>query len=182
MKRVFSNNENVNYIDYIKNKQGIEIIKTTISKNKNLDYFFNYNDFILLTKVYFKYNKLDDCNLVNLTSIYDANQSFVVYNQVSTHIKTCECCKNSRDLSDLNLCEEIKNILYPLGKIINNKKDTIYFPKKLNLNNWCKKCSDRNKSECIPRIQHPCEDKCKKEKCKPCGKYGMCNNTKPLFI
>ena len=44
-------------VEYIKNKQGVENLKTikSNSKNKNINRFNNYEQFIMFSKTYYKY-------------------------------------------------------------------------------------------------------------------------------
>ena len=74
-KRVFANNDTINFNDYLKRKTGNEIIKNIKSKpnyNTNINTFMNYEKFILLTKAYFN----SFCKLKILFSI--SNHFFIL--------------------------------------------------------------------------------------------------------
>jgi len=160
-KRVFSNMNNLNFCDYNNLKKGFEIIKNKKSQNLTLDYFFSYSDFLTLTKVFFKYNNSNNNNYENVPfSIIEGTESFDIYSKISLHINNCEECKNSNSNYEYLLnCKEITNILYPIGKYITNEKnDCIYFPNKLNINEFCIKQKNN-----LPKIIHS-EDKSKKNK------------------
>jgi len=153
-KRVFSNMNNLNFCDYNNLKKGIEIMKNKKSQHLTLDYFFSYSDFLTLTKVFFKYNNNNSSNNNYEKvpfSIIEGTESFDIYNKISLHVNNCEECKNSNSNFEYLLnCKEIQNILYPIGKyIINEKSDTIYFPNKLNINEFCIKQKNN-----LPKIIH----------------------------
>jgi len=162
-KRVFSNMNNLNFCDYNNIKKGIEIMKNKKSQDLTLDYFFSYSDFLTLTKVFFKYNNnaISNNNYEKVPfSIIEGSESFNIYNKMSLHINNCEICKNSNNNYEYFMnCKEITNILYPLGKYITNEKNnTIYFPNKLNINEFCVK----QKND-LPKIIQT-EDKSNKNK------------------
>jgi len=154
-KRVFSNMSNLNFSDYNNLKKGMVIMKNKKSQILTLDYFFSYSDFLTLTKVYFKYNNIYNNNNTYEKvpfSIIEGTESFDIYNKINLHINNCETCKTI-EKSDNNFeyiikCKEVKNILYPLGKYITNEKsDCIYFPSKLNINEYCV-----NEKKILPKI------------------------------
>jgi hypothetical protein len=260
-KRVFSHNTDINFNDYLKNKKGVQMMKNINSKSVNVNFFFNYDDFITLTKVYFKYSNLNINSLQVPTNIYEASTSYVLYQNILSHIKDCDHCGNCNDILKLNDCKEIKGILYPFGNYIKKiSSNNVYLHTTMNLNNWCKSCdkdnvniddfikeynltnneydsddscdccqeNNKNKSEfndynifdkkynnmypsqnkfifnkkeindyssqyeeiqrmnaysIYPNINKKTCKKCvKRENEKTCGKYGLCKNTKPLFI
>ena len=78
--RVFSHLNDINYNDYIRNKQGVEIIKNTKSKigPKIIKYFYSYSDFITLAKVYYKYLTRGQVGIQVPTNILNTNTSFLV--------------------------------------------------------------------------------------------------------
>lgn len=153
--RVFSHSNDNNFNDYIKNKRGLAIIQNIKSKigNNTIKYFFNYNDFIILTKVYYKHlSKTNNHHISVPTNMLSTNTSFLVYDQVQAHLNTCRFCNSSTDLFNLceTKCDNLLGILYPYGNYIstnsnnsNNVSKNIYFPSKIDLNNWCsEKCSN----------------------------------------
>lgn len=111
-KRLFANSNEMNFVDYIKNKSGVEILKNTKSKigNQELTYFFSYNDFINLTKVFFRYLNKNKCVTTAVPiSLNDTNTSFIL---IQEHMNHCSFCKDYDSLCSLD-CHELKNILYP---------------------------------------------------------------------
>ena len=210
--RVFSNDHDVDYHEYLQNKNGIEIIKNIKSKNKNLSmhYFINYQQFITLTKAYYKFIDLEKCNSYALASLFQSNTSFITYQQWINHINKCNHCHYQKNdifnIYNNDHCKELKQILYPYGEYISNYISNIYFPSNLDLNKWCLK-----KKDCCREIvtHHRCDyknfiinnknnyhdiDDNKNDRVnnstsiyhnsnkKQCGKYGLCKNAKPLFI
>jgi hypothetical protein len=181
-KRVFSHNNEMNFNDYNSIKKGLQIIKNKKSQDMNLNYFFSYHEFLILTKVFFKYTYTNDIieriplNILNGT---EGSENFDSYNKILIHLNNCEDCKKSKNVVEISNCQEIKNILYPLGKYFSLKKDTIYFPSKLDLNEWCIKPKSEiyiNNNEIKP-LKKKVECCCKNSFCK----YGLCKNAKPLF-
>jgi hypothetical protein len=148
--RVFSHLNDINYNDYIRNKQGVEIIKNTKSKigPKIIKYFYSYSDFITLAKVYYKYLTRGQVGIQVPTNILNTNTSFLVYDKVNAHVNSCKYCYNNSKLNcgDLLNCSDLLGILYPYGKYIsNNINKNMYFPSRIDLNNWCSNsCSNNN--------------------------------------
>lgn len=187
-KRVFSHNNEINFNDYNSIKKGLEIIKNKKSQDMNLDYFFSYHEFLILTKVFFKYSYSNDSIEkipLNILNGKESSENLNAYNKIFIHLDkdNCNDCKNSKNIVELSNCQEIKNILYPLGKYFTFKKDTIYFPTKLDLNEWCVKSEpeiyiNTNTNNEIKPSKKKVECCCKKSFCK----YGLCKNAKPLFI
>ena len=147
-KRVFANNNNLNFNDYLKYKNGREIIKnirTKTNSNKNINIFLNYEKFILLTKAYFKYFTREEPIIGIPVDIYNSNVSFIVYESLLSHIKDCNKCRFSKDIIKLYDCDEIKGILYPYGKYIEYKtSQTIFLHNRINLDESCRSiyCKD----------------------------------------
>jgi len=190
-KRVFSNMNNLNFCDYNNLKKGIEIMKNKKSQNLTLDYFFSYSDFLTLTKIFFKYNNNVISEKVPF-NIIEGTESFDIYNKMSLHINNCEVCKNSNsNFECLMNCKEIKNILYPLGKYFTNEKNgTIYFPNKLNINEFCVKqkndlpkiiqTEDKSKKNKISELESLKTNTTENKKCSCCILKNK--KAKPLFI
>ena len=153
--RVFSHLNDINYNDYIRNKQGVEIIKNTKSKKgpKIIKYFYSYSDFITLAKVYYKYLTKGQVGIQVPTNILNTNTSFLVYDKLNAHVNSCKYCYNLKlncnnllKCDDLLNCSDLLGILYPYGKYIsNNINKNMYFPSRIDLNNWCSNsCSNNN--------------------------------------
>ena len=148
-QRVFSHNNSCDYIDYLRIKKGETILKNIkINHQKNptpnirLDRFISYNDFLNITKAYYKYKNNDLCNYHLLTDIYNTNKSFITHQKVIEHVNTCNYCYENVYPSismDKLTCKQLFNILYPYGVYTNNCESNIYFPNHIDLNNWCNK-------------------------------------------
>jgi len=205
-QRVFSHNSDMNYSEYIKNKNGAEILKTLQSnhannnnnnKNKTLNKFVNYNQFLTLTHAYYKYVNSDTIKLKPTANIYESNISFTCkqdyrdnYNSDSDED---ECCNNNcnnncnkynkcNKTKNYNICNTVPEVLYPYGAYPTNEDTTVFFPSNLNLNNWC-----RNKIYDLNDIDYSglCGKDNSKHKpinCKTKCRTGLCKNAKPLFI
>jgi hypothetical protein len=190
-QKVFSHDIDINYNDYTKNKNGIEILKNIKSKNqKIIKKFINYEQFIILTKAYYNFLPLENvetnldknnCKEFITKNLYNANISFFTFNTVLNHFNNCNCC-NQQSLNIYNNnCETLKNILYPYGVYISNNISNMYFNSNLKLDNWC---LERKKNCNINKINEDfnCNTLCCKPKIKNNCKYGLCKNAKPLFI
>lgn len=158
-KRVFANEKDMNFNEYIKNKMGIEIIKNSKSKNKEFNYFLSYDRFILLTKTYFKYIQNNSSGIMIPTNIYNTNTSFICYQSLLSHIKDCNHCKCCKDVLKLCECHELKGILYPYGLYISkNIPNNFYLHKRFTLDDWCIDCEQTFVTE-----EHEKEDEEKEE-------------------
>ena len=136
--RVFASDNNMNYKDYLKNKMGTEILKTKKTKKENIRYFFNYNEFILLTNAYYKYlNCGDICYIKKLSDVNNTNESYILYEDVLKHVGDCDyCSRNIHTLCHVK-CNDLLRILYPYGDYITNYKNNYRFNGQLDLNKWC---------------------------------------------
>jgi len=142
-KRVFANNNNnLNFNDYLKYKTGKEIIKNVKTKpesNKNINSFLNYEQFITLTKTYFKYFINEGLVIGIPVDIYNSNISFIVYKNLLSHIKDCNECRFSSDITNFSECQAVKGILYPYGKYIEYETSrTIFLHNRINLDDTCR--------------------------------------------
>ena len=150
-KKIFSNNTDLNFSQYLKNKNGIEILKNLQSKKTNtIDYFLSYDDFILLTKTYFNYLYLDTpCSQVP-TNLYESNTSFMIYEKLLSHLKDCNKCLFSKDILQMYDCKELIGILYPYGEYIennlNSKSSDLFLHSKINIDKFCVK--EEKKKNC----------------------------------
>ena len=143
-KKIFSNKTDLNFSQYLKNKNGIEILKNLQSKKTNtIDYFLSYDDFILLTKTYFNYLYLDTpCSQVPM-NLYESNTSFMIYEKLLSHLKDCNKCRFSKDILQMYDCKELIGILYPYGEYIennlNSKTSDLFLHSKINIDKFCVK-------------------------------------------
>jgi hypothetical protein len=167
-QRVFSHMSDLNYNDYIKNKNGDEILKILKGANNNhLNQFKNYNDFLTLTRSYYNHLNIGGCQTEVVKNIYNANIGCVKRDNFDRDI--ClknECLKN----------ECSKNALYPYSYYNQPKKCDFFFPYKINLKNWCS-----NKSDCSPCFKEttPCpKPPCPKPHFRPCSPPKPCNRCK----
>ena len=156
-RRIFSNETDISFDEYLSSKKGIEILKTMKNQlknnrnvrieNNNIISYLSYNDFLNLSKTFFNnVNKINtNCNTP--FSISNAKTSYICYEKINTHIKNCSLCKNNTDVNSLCNCKEIKNILYPYGNY-NTTEKQLFFPNKINLNEWCNSCKNNKKCDC----------------------------------
>lgn len=148
-KKFFSHDSNINFSDYLKNKNGVEILKNLQTKKTNtIHYFLSYDDFILLTKTFFNYLYLDNpCSHVP-ESLYDSNTSFIFYEKLISHMKDCNNCRFSRDLLHLYDCKELMGILYPYGEYIetNLTGANLELHTRINVENFANSIPEKNKN------------------------------------
>ena len=198
-QRVFSTDNTINYIEYIKNKQGVENLKA-IKYNHNdviLNKFASYEQFITLSKSYYKYNGTEYCITQPTQNLYNSNISYVNKNsndQINNSSKKTDCgCGNKKNAIlplkkdkndninkhfDYDECKLLKQVLYPYGHYNTNKPSNMYFPYKLDLDKWCPK-----KKQCpYPFEYHYNNDDIINDTIDKHCKTGLCRNTKPLFI
>jgi len=125
-QRVFSNDNQIYYDDYLKIKQGTECLKTVNShnhtKNLNVNKFVNYDQFITLSKAFYKHTNINKCKNEPVRNLYNANISYVQHNQNAFKDPPYVC--NS-------------NVLYPYGQYMPEQSNNLYFPYKLDMNKWC---------------------------------------------
>ena len=129
-KRVFAHNNDMNFNDYHKNRNGIEIIKNIRSKPiyPLMTTFLSYDRFILITKTYFKYVRKNNIDIRIPVNLYNSNTSFIVYDTMLSHMKDCNDCKYSKDILKLYDCKELNEILYPYGKYLeDNISNPIFY-------------------------------------------------------
>lgn len=181
--RVFAHDINENYNDYLKNKNGVEMLKNRKTKTDRIKTFINYREFILLTNAYYKHIHCGDvCSIKVLPDLYNSNESFIIYENVLSHIGNCGyCSQNIRSLCHLE-CRQLLNILYPYGEYLTKSSTNYHFLSHIDLDKWCAKkptlCHLNNYID--TNIVNDFNDKTKATN-KSCGKYGLCKNTKPLF-
>jgi len=144
-QRVFAHSDSMNYNDYLKMKNGQTMLKTCKNSNNDgcLNYFLNYQDFLILTKSYYNHLNSNKCNLQFQTNMYETNQSFIRNQAVLNHVNSCNYCLKFKKTNsftnslDKNTCYQLLSILYPFGVYEDINKSNIYFPSKIKLNDWC---------------------------------------------
>ena len=142
-KRVFSNNNNINYQDYMNNKKGIAIIQNQKSIGRQrIQRFLSYQEFIILTRTFFLYSQKHRNLFKAPFTIYQATRSKVSFHKINEHVSSCDFCLYARDPEDFLKCREIQNILYPYGHYIGESQE-IYYPSTLDLTKWCHQCDDK---------------------------------------
>jgi hypothetical protein len=118
-QRVFSNTQNINFNDYMKNKNGIAILKCLKNNNNDtIHQFVSYHEFLTLSQTYNNYLS-NDCKLSATQTMYQSNISYK---------KDCACEK-------IDNC--VQNVLYPYGEYLTNTQINQPFPSKIDLNKWC---------------------------------------------
>jgi hypothetical protein len=199
-QRVFSPNNTIHYDDYLKIKQGTECLKTIHSDNHNkhitINQFVNYEQFMYLSKAFYKQVNTNKCKHEYVTNLYNANMSYIKHNQDELN-------------SSVDLCNS--PVLYPYGQYRQRQTDYFYFPYKLDMKQMCREnetCKDvvhathinihdnnipdNNIPENnipdnnIPENNIPDNNirptsNCKSNNSKKC-KTGLCKNAKQLFI
>jgi len=161
-QKVFSHTNDINYNDYIKNKNGTEILKTLKKSNHDLEddnnsmelkQFKNYNDFLTLTKSYYDCLQFDECQKEATTNIYESNDSFV------------EKSEEEEEENNNQICKEENNVLYPYGHYNKQKKAEFLYPYKIDITKWCEKRNvcitylPENNDVCPPRPSSPENEK-----------------------
>lgn len=141
-KRVFSNNQDTSFHDYLRNKKGIEIIKnlkssTTCNKVK----FLSYNDFTMLSRTFSRNSNILSTNIENNRSIDDKTIGLIYHEKITSHIKECEMCKKNNGTDSLLLCSSIKSIMYAYENNLKNTSINI-FQQGIDLDRWCKSCEN----------------------------------------
>ena len=138
-QRVFSHNNTIHYNDYLKIKQGTECLKTIHADNRTkhitLHQFVNYDQFMYLSKAFYKQVNAHKCKNEHVSDLYNANSSYIQHNQY--------------DLKPpLDFCNS--PVLYPYGQYTGNQLDNFYFPNKLDMNQLC-----RERNNCYDAIASP---------------------------
>ena len=186
-QRVFSQNNTIYYDDYLKIKQGTECLKTiNADSNPTINKFVNYEQFLYLSKAFYKQVNAHECKNEYVTNLYNANISYI-------------------EKPSIHLCNPA--ILYPYGQYKHRQSDQFYFPYKLDMKQMCRKnerCYDDilhapcvlhvpyENERCYDDILHTTyendklpisnhDNNCKSNNAKKC-KTGLCKNAKQLFI
>lgn len=141
-KRVFANNQDITFHDYLSNKKGVEMLKqlkstTKTNTNTNKIKVLSYNDFMMLTKAF---SKNSNIKITDIHSMNDNTIGLIYYEKIISHISECDYCKkNNTNIPSLLLCDKIKNIIYAYENNFSNTNTNVY-QQKIDLNRWCKKC------------------------------------------
>jgi hypothetical protein len=176
-KRVFSNNQDTTFRDYLTHKKGVEIMKQMKSTtNANKVNFLSYNDFMTLTKTFSKNSNILATDVQMKISVDDKTVGLIYYEKIISHLKDCPVCKNNNNKNHTNVvnpinlleCNSIKNIIYAYENHFSNKSKNIY-QKGIDLDRWCKKCDssypqlkeDDYFAENDEPIQYESPEKCK---------------------
>ena len=179
-KQFFSNNNDINYNDYLKYKKGKEGIKKLISnKNYCVNSFINYETFLTLSKAFYKQinNKY---TISPPRSISDADTSYKCYKSVESHVNDCIYCCSCKNVPKIFNCKEIQNILYPYGESVIKQDDLgcMYYPHKLKLDKYCCKKCEKTERGCCGSPNINTYNKCNCNNGDSHNSYGCCSMCK----
>ena len=162
-QRVFSHSSEINYNDYIKNKNSVEILKN-IKQNKQfvvVNKYVNHSDLINYTKAYHNYANTNlisnNCNLQATTNLYDSNISFV--NNLVRHGGRLDGVDDHFDSNSpskcgkskiYNECGQESPVLYP--ESIHYSNNT----REINLWRLCARCFKASERPSHPRHLPSC--------------------------
>jgi hypothetical protein len=139
-RRVFSNNQDTNFHDYLANKKGVEMMKYIKSSSaSNKINVLSYSDFMNLTKTFSKNSNILATDIKEKRSVSDTTISTIYYEKLLSHIKECNVCKENKMPLSLINCNSIKNIIYAYENHFRNTTRNIY-QKGVCLDRWCKRC------------------------------------------
>jgi len=139
-RRVFSNNQDTNFHDYLANKKGVEMMKYIKSSSaSNKINVLSYSDFMNLTKTFSKNSNILATDIKGKMSVADTTISTIYYEKILSHIKECNICKENKTPLSLINCSFIKNIIYAYENHFRNTTKNVY-QKGICLDRWCKKC------------------------------------------
>ena len=143
-RRVFANNNNLNFNDYNRCIKGQQIYKDISQRgpnyrdkdyylvNNELTKFLDYDTFLNLTKTFYRYNGPYQDSYYAPSSINEGKNSFLSYKQLLSHIKDCDYCCHCKNILEVCECKEAKHYLYPYGNF-HQEKDVFKFPTRLNV-------------------------------------------------
>lgn len=202
-RRVFANNNNIDYIDYYAILSGQAMYKNIKSKGSNqndVNYkvykneiiqFLDYQTFLNISRAFFRQYGPVQTSFYAPYSINDAKTSFLCYRQLLSHIKDCDYCNKCKNISKICDCKDVQNILYPYGNMVSTNYSNDYsdkdfkFPIKLQLFSPCLECNNNCNGECKKIVpicseysnneigKRGCIDKCAK-KCNDFNCYNPC--------
>jgi hypothetical protein len=136
-QRVFSHSDEINYNDYIKNKNSVEILKN--NKKPCIKNFPSHNELINNSKTYYNYVNLEKYSLRGTQNLYNSNISFVDHGNIcsnkNTHQNECgdSVCKKSEVY---NQCKQLPRTLYPESVYVSNKPSAPFLHFNLNMDNF----------------------------------------------
>jgi hypothetical protein len=103
-QRVFSPNNTIHYDEYLKMKQGTECLKTINAQKHanpiNLNQFINYDQFMALSKAFYKNTNINKYKHEPVSNLCNANISYIQHNQ-NTLKQPIDVCNS--------------HVLYPYG-------------------------------------------------------------------
>lgn len=154
-RRVFSHSPDINFNDYIKNKNVVEILQNIKQKqqinNDNhrnnflVKKFSNHSDLIDYTKTYYNYVNLNNYSLQYAKNLYTSNISFVdnqLYkdNTITGVNNFDNLCPSKCGKSKIhNECLQLSQVLYPESTYVSNNNLAPYLHSNLNMEKWCVK-------------------------------------------
>jgi len=180
-KRVFSNNQDATFRDYLANKKGVEMMKYIKSTSKsNKIKFLSYEEFMNLTRTFSKNSNILGTDMDMKMSMEDKTTGSIYYEKILTHMSSCSICKENKNPTTLFDCNGIKNIIYAYENHFNNTEKNIY-QKGIDLNRWCKKCDNSydfpiSDDYYVNEISKPKKCKCPEDKIRNPGR-----GRKPIF-
>ena len=144
-KKFFSHGLEQSAIDVIYKKKGHELLRYYRENipGSVMKSFPSYEQFILLLRTFYFSPIVKPYNIQVLQSLRNTNSSFILYNNIKTHVSSCSSCQE-HPVVLFNRCIVLKQILYPYGLYISddlNNKD-FHMHNGLNLRDLCVKCPD----------------------------------------
>jgi len=142
-KRIFTNNQETNFHDYLNYKKGKEMIKhrnsVGIDRRAKLS-GLNYHDFMTLVRAFSKHSNIQTWDIANYSSMQQKTHALIYYEKINSHILSCDSCRANPEIHQLMNCENIKNIMYAYQNHYNNIYGSIY-QKKIDFSQWCEPCN-----------------------------------------
>ena len=144
-KKFFSHGLEQSAIDVIYKKKGHELLRyyNQSIHGSFMKSFPSYEQFILLLRTFYFSPQVKPYNIQVPLSLRNANSTFILYNNIKTHVSSCSSCQENPVVL-LNRCEVLKQILYPYGLYISDDLNLTDFHMHngLNLRDYCVKCPD----------------------------------------
>ena len=144
-KKFFSHGLEQSAIDVIYKKKGHELLRYYNGSihGSFMKSFPSYEQFILLLRTFYFSPQVKPYNIQVPLSLRNANSTFILYNNIKTHVSSCSSCQEHPNVL-LNRCEVLKQILYPYGLYISNdlRNKDFHMHNGLDLLDFCVKCPD----------------------------------------
>ena len=144
-KKFFSHGLEQSAIDVIYKKKGHELLRyyNQSIHGSFMKSFPSYEQFILLLRTFYFSPQVKPYNIQVPLSLRNANSTFILYNNIKTHVSSCSSCQENPVVL-LNRCEVLKQILYPYGLYISNdlRNKEFHMHNGLDLNDFCVKCPE----------------------------------------